>query len=67
MDAGSPADRAGIGPGDILLYVDETPITTMDSLINTLSGYQIGDNVNTIVYRGGQQYNISMNLAESKG
>ena len=67
VDDGSPADRAGIGPGDILLYVDETPITTMDSLINTLSGYQIGDNVNTIVYRGGQQYNISMNLAESKG
>lgn len=67
VDAGSPAERAGIGPGDILLYVDENPITTMDSLINVLSGYQIGDNVNTIVYRGGQQYNISMNLAESKG
>ena len=67
VDAGSPADRAGIGPGDILLYVDENPITTMDSLINVLSGHHIGDNVNTIVYRGGQQYNISMNLAESKG
>ena len=67
VDAGSPAERAGIGPGDILLYVDENPITTMDSLINVLSGHHIGDNVNTIVYRGGQQYNISMNLAESKG
>ena len=67
VDAGSPAERAGIGPGDILLYVDENPITTMDSLINILSGHHIGDSVSTIIYRGGQQYNISMNLAESKG
>ena len=67
VDDGSPADRAGIGPGDILLYVDENPITTMDSLINVLSGHHIGDSVSTIIYRGGQQYNISMILAESKG
>ncbi len=67
VDDGSPADRAGIGPGDILLYVDENPITTMDSLINVLSGHRIGDSVSTIIYRGGQQYNISMILAESKG
>ena len=67
VDDGSPADHAGIGPGDILLYVDENPITTMDSLINVLSGHRIGDSVSTIIYRGGQQYNISMILAESKG
>ena len=39
----------------------------MDSLINVLSGHHIGDSVSTIIYRGGQQYNISMILAESKG
>jgi len=48
---GSEAERAGVAPGDVLLAVDDTPVTTMEQARAKLSG-PIGDDVVLRVRRG---------------
>ncbi len=48
---GSEAERAGVAPGDVLLGVDDTPVTTMEQARAKLSG-PIGDDVVLRVRRG---------------
>lgn len=52
VEAGSPAEEAGIQKGDIIVDVDDTVITGSDMLIELLQGkYQDGDVIRVKVYR----------------
>ena len=63
----SDAALKGIEPGDILISIDNARIASMDDLNTLLYSYQVGDSVNAVIYRAGQQYRISLTLTESKG
>ena len=62
---GSDAHDAGIEPGDILLSIDENRITDATAMKELLYGYEIGDTVTVIIYRGGRQYSLELTLKES--
>ena len=66
VEEGSYAEYYGIAPGDILMAIDDTRITDMDSLNNVLYNHQVGDVVTAVIYRGGQQYNVELTLTENK-
>ena len=66
VDEGSYAAYYGIEPGDILMAIDDTRITDMDSLNTVLYNHQVGDVVTAVIYRGGQQYNVELTLTENK-
>ena len=66
VDPGSYAEYYGIREGDILLAIDDTRITDMDSLNSVLYDHQVGDTVTAIIYRGGQQYQVELTLTENK-
>ncbi len=51
VEAGSPAEKAGIVPGDIVVEVDGTIIKTTTEMINILQNKQAGDVVAIKVYR----------------
>lgn len=51
VDAGSPAEAAGIQEGDIIVEVDGTVITSHTELVNLLSSYKAGDVLAVKVYR----------------
>ena len=51
VDAASPAEKAGIQPGDIIVEVDGTIISNANGLISQLENYKTGDTVEVIVYR----------------
>ena len=51
VDASSPAEKAGIQPGDIIVEVDGTIISNANGLISQLENYKTGDTVEVIVYR----------------
>ena len=52
VEAGSPAEAAGIQKGDIIVDVDDTVITGSDMLIELLQGnYKDGDVIKVKVYR----------------
>ena len=66
VDESSYAAYYGIEPGDILIAVDDTRITDMDSLNTFLYNHQVGDVVSAIIYRSGQQYSVELTLTENK-
>lgn len=63
--AGSPAEGAGIRPGDVIVALDETPIGSVDDLHRFLSHAPIGDVVRVSVLRGGQRLELRALLATS--
>ena len=67
VEPGSDAYRKGVEKGDIIMSVDDTRIYTMDELKSFLYNCEVGQVVETVVYRGGQQYLLELELTEDKG
>ena len=67
VEYGSDAYRVGIEEGDILLSLGDRRITTMEELKSAIYNYEVGQTVEAIIYRGGQQYRVELTLAEDKG
>lgn len=61
---GSPADRAGIRPGDILVALNDTLMTTIDDVHRFLSRVEIGSTVRVGVLREGQRLDLPATLTE---
>ena len=66
IEAGGPAEAAGIKAGDLLLTVDGQPITGADDLVRLLTGDSIGRNVEFGVLRGGERLNLAVIPAERR-
>ena len=67
VEPGSHAASRGVEAGDILLYIDENRILTMNDLNSVLYSHDVGDVVTAIIYRGGKQYSLELTLTENKG
>ena len=61
---GSDAASKGIQEGDMLLYLGDTRITSMDDLQNAVYDCEVGEIVEAIIYRRGQQYRLNLTLSE---
>ena len=66
VDAGGPADQAGIQAGDILLSLGDTAVKDMSTLNSVLSGCRIGDSLRATVYRSGKQGTLTLIVEEAK-
>ena len=67
VSVGSDAQQKGIENGDLLLSIDNQRITTMDELKALLFDREVGETVEAIIYRAGQQYRVQLTLGEQKG
>lgn len=67
VDPGSPAEDAGLFPGDILMALDGENVSTMEALNSLLYAHQVGDAVTLVVYRDGCQAECTLVLTEKKG
>ena len=65
--SGSPADKAGITAGDILMSIDGQQILSSEDLLTVLYGYNVGDSVELLIYSSGKQYMLELKLAEYRG
>jgi S1-C subfamily serine protease len=64
VEAASPAERAGIAAGDIILALDGTAVTGADDLIRILVGEKIGRSVEVVTLRNGEHRVVSLVPAE---
>ena len=64
---GSDAHKVGIQEGDLLLSIGGTRVTSYDELRSATLAWEVGDTVEVVVYRGGQQYKAELTLSEDKG
>ncbi len=64
VDSNSDAAQKGVQVGDMLLYLGETRITGMDDLKTAIYDCEVGQQVEAILYRQGQQYRLELTLQE---
>jgi S1-C subfamily serine protease len=64
VETGGPADKAGLMSGDLLLTLDDHPITGVDHLHRLLSAERIGHAVAVTVLRHGKLVTVTARLTE---
>jgi serine protease Do len=64
VSSGSPAERAGVRPYDVIVQLDGRDIVTNEELIRDVSGRQPGTVVRLEVVRDGRRSNVPVKLVE---
>jgi S1-C subfamily serine protease len=62
IEADSPADRAGVFIGDILLALDTEPVTSIRALRSQLRSERVGQPVVAQIIRGGELINLTLTI-----
>lgn len=61
----SPAEKAGLQSGDVIIQADGKDIKTMDELNEIKNSHQIGDTMTLKVNRSGQEKEVTVTLEET--
>lgn len=64
--AGSPAEKAGVQPGDVIVRFGGVPVKTLDDLTFVLRGKRAGDQVDVVLVRGGREQTVEAILEERR-
>lgn len=59
-----PAATAGLKAGDVIVQLDNTPVTNVQSFRDALLSKSPGDTVAVKIYRGSQQMTVNVTLSE---
>ena len=64
--ADGPADKAGLKTDDIITKIDDTDVSSADSLIIAMRTYEVGDKVTLTVVRGGDEKKVEVTLGSDE-
>jgi serine protease DegQ len=64
VEAGGPAAKAGIQPGDVIIRFDNAKVATVEDVLTALRHHQPGDEVNLAYDRNGQHADVKVRLTE---
>jgi serine protease Do len=64
VDAGSPAAKAGIQQGDVILKVGDEDIAAMRTFNRTIAGTPLGDTVPVMLWRNGASVTVRASIVE---
>jgi len=64
--AASPAERAGLQAGDVIVRFGDMDVKTLEDLTFALRGKRAGDRVTVVVQRGGQRHELKATLEERR-
>jgi len=60
----SPADKAGVRAGDIVVAVDGKPVTGIRDLLDKITLHKPGEQVKIMVYRGPEKMTLDMKVTQ---
>jgi serine protease Do len=60
----SPANQAGLEPGDVILEVNGAPLTSQDDLNQIILNHNVGDTLSLLISRDGQNMTINVTLRQ---
>ena len=61
--SGSPADKAGVKPGDIITKIDGTNVTAQTSITSILGKHKVGDTIPLTIVRSSKTITLNVTLA----
>lgn len=61
---GSPADKAGLQPRDVIVAVDKTPLKSESDLARIINEHKPGDQLTLSVLRGSKKMDVQLTLGE---
>lgn len=61
---GSPADRAGISAGDVILGFNDKPVKKIEELRKNILSRKVGESVGVTILRDGEKFDIKTTLEE---
>ena len=64
VEAGSPAERAGLKRGDVILSVEGKPITDADELVSIISDSEIGKKLRVEYLRDGKRLSTDVEVGD---
>lgn len=62
----SPAERAGLRPGDRFIGIDGTAVSSTSDITAVIGEHAVGDTIEIQIVRGGQIVTLSLTLEESR-
>lgn len=65
VNSGSPAERAGLQPGDRFIGIDGSAVSTTSDITSILGEHAVGDTIEVQIVRDSQIVTVSLTLAES--
>lgn len=66
VQANSPAEKAGIKAGDIIVKIDTTDVTSVEELISATRLHKVGDVVTVTVNRNGSDRTVRVTLGSDR-
>ena len=67
IQRGSPAEQAGVQPGDVIVALDDKPTSDSREVQQAVLQHKVGDNVNMKVWRDGKTLQMAVRTAELPG
>ncbi|TET87727.1 MAG: RIP metalloprotease RseP [Dehalococcoidia bacterium] len=67
VEAGSPAEDAGIMPGDTILSINKQPIYSTQSMSDAISSAEPGEKIEVVLLRGEEILSKSLELSSQNG
>ena len=65
VDAGSPAARAGLRPGDVITAVDSQPVHNADDVVAVVQGDRVGQEITLTYTRQGDEHTATVTLGNA--
>lgn len=60
----SPAEEAGIRPGDIIMEIDQAPVKDLEEFYRKIKSYKKGDTILLLIKRGGATLYLTLKVPE---
>lgn len=65
IEVGSAADKAGLEAGDVILAIDDTPVTGSSALRNFVGLVRVGEKIDISIVRDGKPHQITAQIMDS--
>jgi S1-C subfamily serine protease len=63
VSTGSPAEKAGLKAGDVLVRIGDNEITDLQAMTDVLRTFRPGDSTTVVVLRDGQELSVPLTFA----